>query len=65
MYITDRGQNLKDPSLGLTWGKKESKNLQRIGNSVMKPLSFMKPLRFLKYLQFGGSMILISSNTQN
>jgi hypothetical protein len=32
MYITDGSQNLKDPSLGLTWGKKESKNQQRICN---------------------------------
>jgi hypothetical protein len=59
MYITEGSQNLNDPSLGLTWGKKESKNQQRIHNS------FMKPLRFLKYLQFGGSMIQSFSNTQN
>jgi hypothetical protein len=59
IYITDRGQNLKDLSLGLTLEEKESKNQQRIR------ISFMKPLRFLKYLLFGGSMILSFSNTQN
>jgi hypothetical protein len=38
IYITDRGQNLKDLSLGLTLEEKESKNQQRIRISFMKPI---------------------------